>query len=246
MDNIYDITEKMQLFCTNAIEKERCDTFWTKEPETLSWIDSFKDGDVFFDVGANVGHYSVYAAAHNETIKVYSFEPVTLNFLNLVSNVVLNGLSNVNYYNIAIGRETKLDTLYLKDLTPGASGSQIDEPVDEYNVVFSPVGKVSVITYSLNDFYFMLGPLKVNHIKIDIDGKEADVLDGMGALLEFKELKSILIEVNKQMTDKGNLIDLMKEHGFTIDNPFNVQVEHSNNRRGGNPENIIFTRGANG
>ena len=47
-----------------------------KEPETIDWLtDNLRDGDIFYDVGANVGAYSLVAASINDNIKVYSFEP---------------------------------------------------------------------------------------------------------------------------------------------------------------------------
>src|SRR5690348_10867014 len=46
----------------NAACKYRADTFSSKEPETLAWIDSLPTGSTLWDVGANVGLYSCYAA----------------------------------------------------------------------------------------------------------------------------------------------------------------------------------------
>jgi len=43
------------------MEKYRAESFWNKEPETLVWIESFTNGDTFFDVGANIGIYALYA-----------------------------------------------------------------------------------------------------------------------------------------------------------------------------------------
>ncbi len=48
----------------NPICKYRVNTFSSKEPETLDWIDSFNSDDVFWDIGANIGIYSIYAALH--------------------------------------------------------------------------------------------------------------------------------------------------------------------------------------
>ena len=49
-------------FTPNAICQFRADTFSTKEPEMLEWIDDYGDNGVFFDIGANIGLYSVYFA----------------------------------------------------------------------------------------------------------------------------------------------------------------------------------------
>ena len=67
---------KFNLICDNWITKYRARTFNVKEPEMLDWLDEhLLDDDVFFDVGANVGIYSIYAALRNSKLTVYSFEP---------------------------------------------------------------------------------------------------------------------------------------------------------------------------
>ena len=53
----------LTLSCPNALVRYRINTFSDKEPETLSWIDSLTDNDILWDIGANIGLYSCYAAA---------------------------------------------------------------------------------------------------------------------------------------------------------------------------------------
>ena len=65
-----------KLLSENWITKYRARSFNDKEPEMLNWLDeTLHDGDVFFDVGANVGIYSLYTALRNPKTKVYAFEP---------------------------------------------------------------------------------------------------------------------------------------------------------------------------
>ena len=59
-------TIKLSLFTPNWICRYRADTFSTKEPETLKWIDDSEDNGVLFDIGANVGLYSLYYAGSNK------------------------------------------------------------------------------------------------------------------------------------------------------------------------------------
>ena len=56
----------------NYITFYRAKTFSSKEPETLNWIDTFEDGSTFYDIGANVGLYSIYAAK-SKNCNVYCF-----------------------------------------------------------------------------------------------------------------------------------------------------------------------------
>lgn len=48
--------------CPNDVTRWKAETYFTKEPETIEWIDTFNEGDIFFDIGANIGLYSIYAA----------------------------------------------------------------------------------------------------------------------------------------------------------------------------------------
>ena len=62
----------------NPLLRLRAETFLTKEPETLEWIDRMNDDSVLWDIGANVGIYSIYAAV-SKRANVIAFEPSFFN-----------------------------------------------------------------------------------------------------------------------------------------------------------------------
>ena len=74
----------------------------TKEPETINFINNFikinnkdKNKDlIFFDIGSNIGLYSIYASQTIDKIKVYSFEPSFNNLSILSKNISINNLNN--------------------------------------------------------------------------------------------------------------------------------------------------------
>ena len=68
----------IKFFCLGKTPEWRARTLLTKEPETIEWINTFSDKDVFWDIGANVGVYTLYAALRN--IAVLSFEPSPSNY----------------------------------------------------------------------------------------------------------------------------------------------------------------------
>src|SRR6185295_675790 len=70
------------------------DTLFFKEPETLAWIDKMEDGSTLWDVGANVGIYSIYFLAQKEKGRVVAFEPHPSNLAGLVDNLYGNDLLN--------------------------------------------------------------------------------------------------------------------------------------------------------
>lgn len=78
----------------------RVRTLLTKEPKTLRWIDTFQAADVLWDIGANIGCYSLYAAARGVT--VHAFEPSPVNFRLLTRNAGLNGFSGLTVFPYAL------------------------------------------------------------------------------------------------------------------------------------------------
>ena len=78
---IFDSNEELHYY--------RASTVSTKEPETLEWINGFNETDVLYDIGANVGVFSLYAALHRNC-DVYAFEPESKNYACLHNNIYLN------------------------------------------------------------------------------------------------------------------------------------------------------------
>ena len=85
---------KLKFATPNPLTRWRAETFASKEPETLQWIDEMKPGDVLWDIGANVGLYSIYAAKKHG-IKVFSFEPSIFNLKLLGRNCAVNSVSSL-------------------------------------------------------------------------------------------------------------------------------------------------------
>ena len=83
---------KLNFTVPNTLNKYRIDTYSTKEPETLEWIDAISEGSILWDIGANVGLYSCYAAKARNC-QVFAFEPSVFNLELLARNLFINGLS---------------------------------------------------------------------------------------------------------------------------------------------------------
>ena len=71
------LDKKINFFIPNQVTKWRVDTYFSKEPETLEWIESFQSEKkiIFWDIGSNIGLYSIYAALKHANIEIISFEP---------------------------------------------------------------------------------------------------------------------------------------------------------------------------
>ncbi len=218
------------------IEKYRMDTFWTKEPETIEWINDFKSPYIFWDIGANIGIYSLYAAV-TKWGNIYCFEPMINNFNALMQNIRLNKFKNIQAFPIGIMGEFGYDYLYNPSTEKGISGSQIGtignilSVADNYSILYHSIDELAEIMHS------------PNYVKIDIDGLEFQVVCGMLKTLRNNDLKSVLIEINDY--PKDTILKIFDAYGFTTNNRFNKLKNHSRVRRakeGIKVENIIFTR----
>ncbi len=216
------------------MEKFRAESFWWKENETLEWIRSFAPHDVFFDVGANVGIYSLYAASLYPEMKTVAFEPMFSNYSALSHNIHLNGFAYIEPRQYAVGNRAIFVELHVSNNEAGQSGSQVRVDGGRFD------RKMGVIMVSIDDFCMGKFP-KPAHVKIDIDGQELEVVKGMQKTLPH--IKSALIEVRPE--SKKPIMDIMLAAGFTTNNRFNAMSPHSRERRAkeGIPdENIVFTR----
>ena len=225
------------LFISNDIEGWRRSTFWEKEPETIHWIQCFDNREVFIDVGANIGIYSLYAASIYGGMRIYSIEPQLENFQALSFNIYLNEFKNIQAHQVGLTGYNGPGTFYTQENMAGASGGQMSEHPGEYN------GKGYDVPALTFDSFCKQNKIHPSHIKIDIDGGELQVIEGMRDVLRDPCLKSILIEV--PIEDKEIIHFTISQFGFRFSNINNIRP-HSSERRereGIKVENIIFERG---
>ena len=83
----------LKIVTPNSLCEWRAKTFSSKEPETLEWINSFEEKSVVWDIGANIGLYSMYAAKKRNCL-VWSYEPSVFNLELLARNIFINGLQS--------------------------------------------------------------------------------------------------------------------------------------------------------
>jgi FkbM family methyltransferase len=247
MTEIIESHGLFRLYCENDLERYRSDSLFTKEPESVFWIDDcFREGEVFYDVGANIGIYTLFARA-KKRVAVYAFEPFLKNYCRLLDNIRLNGYTaDVRALYAALSDRCEVSRFYSFDVRSGASGGQINAPVSENNERFEVAEVADVVTLTVDALVLDFGLAPPHHIKIDVDGNEGKILSGMKDTLSDSHVRSILIEVNPQVPGTKSIVAKLQEKGFTTDNKYNNAEAHSRHRRkakgDGAPENIIFTR----
>ncbi|HKJ33919.1 MAG TPA: FkbM family methyltransferase [Bacteroidales bacterium] len=149
-------------------------------------VEILESGDTFIDVGANVGYFSKIASKKvGPKGKIYAFEVELENYYALTKNI--NGHSNINALHLAISN----DNSFVK--VNHSSHSNCHSIVDTDNLLDGK--KFSIPTITLDHFwetYLQKRPIQL--IKIDVEGAELMVLEGMDHLLTENIINTIIIE----------------------------------------------------
>jgi FkbM family methyltransferase len=190
-----------------------------KEPETVAWIEQFvRPGEVVFDIGANVGAYSlVVDRAMQGTCKVYAFEPSFSNFAQLSRNVALNGSEGrVVPVLVALSDVGGLVAFNYSSLAPGAALHVLGDSADHLDRPFIPAFSQPVLSYRMDDFIEQFALAAPNHIKLDVDGVELKVLHGATRALAHPALRSVLVEVEPARPELAAIQSLLVANGFSL------------------------------
>jgi FkbM family methyltransferase len=206
---------RIRLYCPNLKVFKRCESFLRKEPETIEWIANFPSGATLFDIGANIGLYSLLAAQRGA--RVVAFEPESQNFAVMNANLFLNDLADrVSTLNVALSDRHALDFLYMPVFSVGTAFNQFGAPAGE-DADRSRAGfKQAVFAYTLDDFTERYSPFVPTHIKIDVDGIEAKIIAGASQTLANPAVQSLLVELDRHRADEQEAMNAIQAKGFTV------------------------------
>jgi FkbM family methyltransferase len=198
----------------NQVTVWRVQTLLTKEPDTIAWIGEMGRDDVLFDVGANVGMYSI-VAAKTRGARVFAFEPESQNFAILNRNVYANGLDGlVLAYCVAIGDRAGFDRLYLSHFAAGGSCHSFGAPLDAHNRPREAPFAQGCVSATIDELIAGAGMPMPTHIKIDVDGLEHAVIAGAQRTIRDPGLRSVLVEINSRLDEHWDVIDQLLAAGF--------------------------------
>lgn len=179
----------------NSINRFRTASFSTKEPETLEWIDSIPQDSVLWDIGANVGLYSCYAAK-SRNCQVFAFEPSVFNLELLARNIFLNDLvSQIVIIPVPLSDSKKISTLNMTGMDWGGALSTFGETYGDDGKEMIKLFEFSSIGISLDEASTLLNIPQPEYIKMDVDGLEHMILSGGETVL--KKILGLSIEVNE-------------------------------------------------
>jgi FkbM family methyltransferase len=167
----------------------------TSEPHVQRFLAvNLRAGQVFYDVGANVGFLTLVGArAVGHSGRVYSFEPLPDNVAALKHNVGLNRLSQVEIIEAAVADESGSSEFAIGTSTTGRLTTSHATTENRH---------FPVRTVSLDDAVTEMGFAPPDVVKIDVEGAESRVLRGMGSVIStFHPV--ILCEIHEQTTSIG-------------------------------------------
>jgi FkbM family methyltransferase len=204
-----------QFVATSPLLLWRAQTLFTKEPETIAWIRTFLATDIFFDIGANVGTYTIYAASRCK--QVFAFEPEASNYKALNQNIRLNSLGErARAFPFAIAETMRIDSLRLHSTDAGAALHVFGRNTDFKSDRFVPVFEQGAVAITLDQLVFDLGLPVPTQIKIDVDGLEAEILQGAPRVLARRELRGLLLEINENQKSDVTMVEYLASLGFRV------------------------------
>lgn len=213
----FGVGPSLKFYAPNEKCMWRYSTLLDKEPETIEWLDSLSENDILWDVGANIGIYSLYASQRKK-LKVMAFEPAAANYWLLNKNIQLNQAHDrVSAYLVALADKSKFERLYLRKTEFGAALNVLHQPVTDYGDMFGPEAEQGVFSCSIDDAVINYDLPSPTAIKIDVDGLEFNVLQGGKKILSEGGLRKIQLETNsdniKQLAD---IICFLKSYGYKL------------------------------
>jgi FkbM family methyltransferase len=221
LDAIFNRTTKVHLdvgvieFHTpNWLTLWRAQSILNKEPETLDWIRSMGQSSVLWDVGANIGTFTCFAAKRNN--RVIAIEPSFMNLDLLTRNIISNKLTNlVTVLPIGVGCKTSVTDFYMSPdyFTWGGAHNSMGENIGSGGRMIRDAVIVPSISFTIDDIQSILELPMPTHLKVDVDGLEIQVLEGASRTLG--KVNSVLIEVDDIFSGhKRGVESILKSHGL--------------------------------
>ena len=169
-----------------------------------------KKNDIVFDIGANVGYFSLYAASLEKNIKVYAFEPVPRLYQMILESKRINSLNNLFVNNIAISNKIGEINFNVSEIHDGCHSLYIRDSTNQ---------KISVQTNTLENFCLENNINRIDFLKLDCEGAEYEIFLNLN--LDF--LKSKIVKISMEYHDDivGGmsheiLEDFFKRHNFEV------------------------------
>lgn len=212
--------KEVNFFTPSDMCEWRIKTLLTKEPLTIRWLETFTDKDIFWDIGANIGVYTMFAFLKG--CPIYAFEPQHINYWVLNETIRINKADSlVKAYCIGLSNDNKFGDLNQNNIDPGHSAHVITR---RHSTLFSQGATILTI-----DTMVKLGLPAPTKVKIDVDGVEEQIVRGGKNTLP--KVHSILTEIDRRNDRHLTLIKAIEDLGFYY-NPEDVRLQETGKHTG--------------
>ena len=172
--------------------------------ETELFKNKIKNGDIVVDIGANIGYFTLLMAKLvGNNGKTFSFEPEPKNFTILSKNVIINNYKNVVLEKKGVSDYNGTSKFFLSSENTGMhSLHKVDNKGKE----------IDIDVIKLDDYFIIEGLVdRISMIKIDVEGAELQVLNGMTKILKNGKLKLLIEFIPEHLEKHGtNPSDILK------------------------------------
>jgi FkbM family methyltransferase len=192
--------------------------FADTEPELLDFIDAMPDDAVYYDIGASIGHFALYAAMRIG--RVIALEPEALNFATASLNHFLNRdriAGEFTLLNLAASESAGIEHLSINLYGAGEHTKALQRTGRSQGASAArpTLHRQPVLTFPLDELTSKFGLPAPTHLKIDVDGAEASVLMGAKRCLGNRDLKRVFIELEAGEAEE-HCTRLLAEHDFRL------------------------------
>ncbi len=194
----------MKIFRDGIYEKDIVDDIFDELDETKNLI----------DIGANIGQHSLLMAPYCKN--VYSFEPIPAVYNQFKESIALNHYQNIHLFNTAIGDKKESQPFnYVTNHAGTSSFVKRDDP------------NPNIITVQIDTLENILKDVKMDVIKLDVEGYESVVILGNKDKI-LKDKPVIFMEYNPDWIEREGSAKTDEVFNFFLDNEFTVFSRNKN------------------
>ena len=232
---LYQLPNKLEVFHHNRNETEHLYHQIFENQFYLKRGISIKPGDCIFDVGANIGLFTLFVFHQVRNASVYSFEPIPSNFEKLRNNVALYGL-DANLFNCGLSDRERTATFTFYPNWSACSGvyANVEEEEEALKTFLINQGEL-VAEYAdeliegrydgeqvvcqlrtLSEVIRQHNIERIDLLKLDVEKSEWDVLEGIEAA-DWQKIRQVVVEVHDLDGRLERMQQLLAEQGFVVE-----------------------------
>lgn len=191
-----------RIYFSYLLKREKLESSEIEYKMLNRWI---KGGDICLDIGANIGRYTIeMSKIVGQKGHVFSFEPMKESFSILTHLCGVINATNITLFNVAAGDNIQMIEMK-KEYLPKTSSALFDTNTASY--VSSNIQNLCTLCIPIDCFDF---PFKVSLVKIDVEGYEVNVLNGMKKLIR-RDKPNLIVENNS-----NNISEFFYKMGYDL------------------------------